>query len=173
MHYGSLDPTVTLQTPALVNCRSGNAEVIFSVQSDEGTYAVTLNVKVDKRPHSNVTFIVKDETHYVGKDYYRVTVKNDGATAEKLYLSVLSNPALKSVDVAYLGDFSGTREVVFEIESDSEGTFPLTLEAKWSEGKETFSTTYTDSLKLQGKLFAWLLLAAILVVVAVIYFIKK
>jgi len=173
MHFDSLDTTATIQTPALVNCRSGNAEVIFSVQSDEGTYAITLNVKVDKRPHANVSFAVKGAAHYVGKDYYRVIIKNDGAAAEKLSLSILSNPAIKSVDVAYLGDFSGEREVVFELESDSEGTFPLTLEAKWSEGKETFSKTYTDSVKFESRLFIWLLLAVIAVAAAAIYFIRK
>jgi len=173
MHYDSLDTTATIQTPALVNCRSGNAEVIFTVQSDEATYAVTLNVKVDKRPHANVTFAVKNATHYVGKDFYRVVVRNDGATAEKLSLSIISNPAIKSVDVAYLGDFKGEREVVFEVESDSEGTFPISMEAKWSEGKETFSKVYTDSVKFEGKLFIWLLLAVIIVAAAAIYFIKK
>ncbi|MFA6329857.1 MAG: hypothetical protein WCX64_04215 [Candidatus Micrarchaeia archaeon] len=173
MHYDSLDATATIRTPALVNCRSGNADVIFTLQSDEATYAVTLNVKVDKRPHANVSFAVKNVTHYVGKDYYRVIVKNSGATAEDLYVSIVSNPAIKSSDVAYLGDFSGEREVVFELQSDYEGTYPLSLEAKWGEGKETFSTIQTDYVKLENRLFLWLLLAVLIVAAAAVYFIKK
>jgi hypothetical protein len=164
-HFDRLDSATTLQTPALVNCRTGNAEIIFSLQSDEVSYEVPLTVEIDKRPHAQISIAPESNTSIVGKDYYRVNVTNTGSTAEALTLSVVSNPAVSAADVEYLGDFTGTREVVFQIQSDQAGTYPLSIEAAWTEDNEQFSQVFVNPVTLQGNWFWWLL-AIILIIVA-------
>jgi hypothetical protein len=164
-HYDRLDFATTASTAALVNCRSGNSEIIFTLQSDEVSYSVPLTVKIEKRPHARILVVPESSVQTVGKSFYRINVTNDASTAEKLTLSVISSPAADAVDVAYLGDFTGTREVVFEIESDHEGTYPLSIEAKWAENREQFSQVFENPVTLQAK-WDWWLLAAVLAAVA-------
>jgi hypothetical protein len=48
---------------------------------------------------------------------------------------------MNSADVVYLGDFNGSTQAVFKIQSDQAGRFPLQVEADWNEGSESFSKT--------------------------------
>ncbi|MFA6328266.1 MAG: hypothetical protein WCY41_02385 [Candidatus Micrarchaeia archaeon] len=146
-YYSELDGNVSISTPARVSCQSGSHDAVFTLSSDEMGMAASLGVKVEKKQHAKLSAVLEAGTHYVGKDYYVVDLENTGAKAEKLSVSVASNSAVNSPDVSYLGDFTGERATVFEIEGKKAGKYPVTIEARWSEGDESFSQTFDSDVE--------------------------
>ena len=143
-YFDRIEQGMAISSPAYVNCREGNADVVFSLSSDELSYTAPLGVHIGKRPHARLSATFDASEHPVGKDYLLVKFENAGAAAEKLSLAVLPNSAVNSADVVYVGDFEGQKMAVFEIEGKKPGTYPIDVEARWSEGKESFVQTFSS-----------------------------
>ncbi len=175
-YFATVSGNATMQSPAYANCKKGNEEVIFSLSSDEISYAVPLNVRIDARPHAKMTVLAKESGgHYAGKDYYCVLVTNLGAKAERVTLSILSNPAVNAPDVIYLGDMESGNEktAVFELEVKKPGEYPVSVEAKWAEGKESFSKVFdSEAAFADGNANLWLVGVGICML-AILYFMLR
>jgi hypothetical protein len=139
--FSNITGHVALTTNALVNCQSGNHEVVLTVASDELTQVIPLDLRVDKRPQAQISAYVYNSTLKEGTDYLRVNITDNGTVAEGLSVSVVGSGPMNSADVVYLGDFNGSTQAVFKIQSDQAGRFPLQVEADWNEGSESFSKT--------------------------------
>lgn len=171
-YYDYINGDISLETPTYVNCKEGNNEVTVSLISDELAYTIPINVKVDARPHANIKMKLINNEIYSGKDYIYVNVSNNGEKAEKLTLSITHNTMLNSPDVIYLGDFNGTQEVMFKIESDDSGKYPFQIEAKWNEGDESFSSIQGYDLTLKNKDISYLPILVVLCLIG-IWFLAK
>lgn len=150
--FGSLDGPVTLTSNALVNCESGNHEVVFTIASDELTEVVPLTLKVDKKALAEISAVPANSTLNEGTDYLRLNIANYGAVAGGLSVSVVGGGPITSSDVAYLGDFNGTTQAVFKVQSDAAGQYPLQVEANWNEGQESFSRTMPVEIDVDSPL---------------------
>jgi hypothetical protein len=171
-YYPSLDGQADISTPAFVNCAEGNSQINFVLSSDELSYSVPISVRIQKRPHAvlNITPISANCT--LGKCFYRAQVSNSGAAAEKLSLQLGHSPAINSPDVLYLGDFKGGKEVVFQLESDKAGDYPIQVQADWTEGKETYSQVFDENVKISDSGIGILPIAVIACVAALLAFWK-
>ena len=146
-YFQEMEGNETLSSPAFVNCREGNADVIFTLASDELSYAVPISTHVSARPHADLSATFDSSNHPLGKDYVLVTLENTGAVAEKLSVAVLPNSAINSADVVYVGDFEGQKALVFQVEGKKAGAYPVEIEARWTEGKESFVKTFDSQAK--------------------------
>ena len=144
-HFDRVDGSVNISSPAAVNCRSGSRQVVFTLSSDEVSYALPLTLDVEKEAAAKIFVYPKSsEGLPAGKGYYSVSVLNrGGAVAEHVVVAVLSNSAINSPDAITLGDMApgDERDAVFEVEAKKAGEYPLNIEARWLENGEQFTQT--------------------------------
>jgi len=135
----------------MVNCRSGSRQVVFTLTSDEVSYALPLTLDVEKEAGARMSVFPKSSDDLsTGKGYFAANVwNNGGATAEHVVLTVLSNSAVNSPDEITLGDMApgDERGAVFELEAKKAGEFPVNIEARWTENGEQFTQTFNYDRK--------------------------
>jgi len=169
--FTSLDGNATLSSSALVNCKSGNHDVLLTIASEELSQVIQLNVDVEKRTHARISIMPESTKLSQGKDYLRLNISNTGETAEDLTVYVVGSGPVNSASVVYLGDLSSSSEALFEIQSDASGNYPLQVQATWTEGKESFSENIPVNVEIaSNNLLTTLLMVGILGICAIALF---
>jgi hypothetical protein len=148
-YFPSINGSANISTSVFVNCAPGSADLSLTLQSDELTYQVPLGVFVQKTPQSNLDVEILSPSIQSSKDNVQISVSNNGAPAEKLYLSILSSPSVRSPDMLYMGDFSGERLEYMEIQAQETGDIPITIEARWIENHQSFTKTWQQIIKVK------------------------
>jgi hypothetical protein len=150
-YFSSLNKTTSLDTSVFVNCKPGSADLSLTLQSDELNAQIPLGVYVKKIPQSNLELEFLSPSIYSSKDNLQIKLTNNKEPAEKLYLTVLPTPTIRSSDMLYLGDFQDERIAYVQVQVQEVGNQPISVEARWVENGVPFTKVWQKVITVTQK----------------------